>query len=159
MIDSNILSEEEVLRYGALFDGEHVHWGGLYGQQVCVWTEDGSEQPITGLIYEIRGKHLDYYGYYENGIPNGIQVDFYENGKAKRSKNMSNGILHGSVTCWDTRGRIRFVAEFQYGSVVSFTEWNDNGDLICEQQELISEGKGNLGRHEAIGRWVRGKAL
>jgi hypothetical protein len=34
----NILTKEEVLSQGIEFDGEDVHWGGEYGQQVCKWT-------------------------------------------------------------------------------------------------------------------------
>ena len=98
-----VLEKEDVINSGIYFDGDDVHWGGEYGQQVCQWAEDGSEIPISGLIYETRNERLVYYCQYENGIPNGHHVIFNENGKVKKIANMYKGVLHGKVTVWRER--------------------------------------------------------
>jgi hypothetical protein len=147
-----LLSQDDVLESGILFDGDDVHWGGDYGQQVCQWAKDGLEEPVTGLVYEIRNGGLDYYCHYENGIPNGPYVKFFEDGKVKRYANMNKGVLHGSVISWNLYGQISFRADYQFGVIVSCLEWDDDGKLIREQLEPDEEGKRKIERHEILER-------
>ena len=152
MANQQIISKEEVISSGLLFDGDDVHWGGEYRQQVCQWTGDGLEEPVNGLIYEIHNGNLDYYCFYENGIPNGPCVTFYDNGKMKKYADMSKGVLHGKVISWNAHEQISLSVDYKYGVVVSCSEWDDEGNLIREQLEPDAEGKRRLEQHEIIER-------
>ena len=152
--DQQILSKEEVISTGLLFDGDDVHWGGEYGQHVCTWTGDGSEEPVNGLLYEFcnSNDNLYYYQFYKDGIRNGPCVTFYDNGKIKRYADMYKGILHGKVISWNEHEQISLSAVYKYGYVVSCTEWDDEGNLIREQFEPDAFGKRMIEQSEAFER-------
>ena len=150
MENQYIMSTEDVLSSGVLFDGDEIHWGGEYGQQVCRYTKNGLEEPVTGLLYEVRNGNIDYYCFYKNGVPNGPNVVFYENGKVKKYSEMVKGVLHGKVIHWNAYDRVCFAANYRFGIVISFSEWDDEGVLINEQLEPTAENKRRLEQHEAI---------
>ena len=150
MADQHILSKEEVISSGLLFDGDDVHWGGEYMQQVCKWAEDGSEEPIDGLLYEFfnNSGNLYCYEFFENGYRNGPNVTFYDNGKIKRYAVMYKGALHGEVVSWNEHEQISISAVYKYGFVVSCSEWDEEGNLIREQLEPDAFGKRMIEQYE-----------
>ena len=127
MSNLHILSKEEVISSGLLFDGDDVHWGGEYGQQVCRWTEDGSEEPVNGLLYEFHNSNDNLYCYlfFKNGYRNGPNVTFYDNGKIKRYADIYKSVLHGKVVSWNEHEQISISAVYKYGFVVSCSEWDN----------------------------------
>lgn len=90
MKEHRIMVKKDVLEKGLLFDGDIICYGGEYGQQVCQILNNGTEEPVTGLIYELySNSNINYYCYYIDGISSGQYVSFYENGKLKSVTSIS----------------------------------------------------------------------
>ena len=46
MENQYIMQTEDVLNSGILFDGDEIHWGGEYGQQVCRHAKNGYQDVV-----------------------------------------------------------------------------------------------------------------
>ncbi|WFR59092.1 hypothetical protein QA584_08400 [Anaerocolumna sp. AGMB13025] len=144
-----ILTQKEVMETGLYFDGDIVYYGGEYGQQVCRISEDGVEEPVTGVVYELyKNRKLNYYCYYIRGISNGQYVCFYENGNVKSISYMYKGTKHGkSFQCYDD-GKKKYEGSYKYGYCESFMEWDDRGILVKEQTEPTEFDKKMIKKYE-----------
>jgi antitoxin component YwqK of YwqJK toxin-antitoxin module len=132
----NLLTKDEVIKTGFCFDGDTVCYGGEYGQQVCKKSAYEREEPITGIVYELYdNQNLNYYCHYIDGIPNGENVTFYESGKLKSASQMYKGVKHGKTIEWYEDGAEKSITNSKYGFVVSFTKWNDEGEVSEKQVE------------------------
>lgn len=150
MNNINILSQDEVLRRGIEFI-EDVCYSGEYGQQVYNLPMEEGGNPITGLVYEkySNGK-INYYSYYENGIPNGEYVDFYESGQPKRHCIMNKGQILGENIVWYENGTIKLQEECKYGIVIFSKEFDEEGRVVSEKTEPNSFEKGLLEKYEKL---------
>ncbi|WP_018750273.1 toxin-antitoxin system YwqK family antitoxin [Paenibacillus sanguinis] len=136
MEQKNLLTQKEVMEIGLHFDGDHVYYGGEYGQQVCRISEDGVEEPVTGVVYELyKNLKLNYYCSYTQGISNGPYVCFYESGNVKSISHMHKGTKQGKSFQYDDHGKKKSESVYKYGFCESFMEWDDKGNLVKEQTE------------------------
>jgi antitoxin component YwqK of YwqJK toxin-antitoxin module len=144
MEDFRTVSQEEVLKTGYNFDGERVVYDGEYGQQVCEMC-DIRAVPITGLVYELYDNgNIQYYNMYIEGIKNGDDVSFYESGNIKSFGSMYKSTRHGKTICWYENGQIKSEANYKYGFIVDQKEWDENGNLVEDRQDILTDFKRRL---------------
>lgn len=149
MKEHRIMVKKDVLEKGLLFDGDIICYGGEYGQQVCQILNNGTEEPVTGLIYELySNSNINYYCYYIDGISSGQYVSFYENGKLKSVTSMYRGTRHGDFTEWYKEGNKKVEGIYKYGFCEKITEWNLEGTLIKEQPEPSEFDKVMIEKYE-----------
>ncbi|MFF2484297.1 toxin-antitoxin system YwqK family antitoxin [Paenibacillus sp. NPDC058071] len=130
MNELNILTASEVMELGIEFI-EDVCYSGEYGQQVFNKPMEEGGTAITGLLYEKRANGaLAYYSFYENGIPHGVTVWFYQSGKVREHTNMERGTTTGRSISWFESGKVKSVTEKKYGFKVYGREWDENGNSI-----------------------------
>lgn len=131
-----VLMQNEVIEKGMCFDGNIICHGGEFGQQVCRILSNGTEESVTGLVYELySNSNLNYYCYYVDGISNGQYVCFYENGNLKSVTNMYKGARHGAFTEWYEDETLKTKGSYKYGFCEKLVEWNCEGVTIKEQLE------------------------
>jgi hypothetical protein len=53
------------------------------------------------------------------GVPDGIEVEFHENGRLKRFQDFDQGVRHGLDVTWDTDGRLLSRMAFQDGQRIN----------------------------------------
>lgn len=149
MEQEKVLTKEEVMEIGHCFDGDIVFYGGEYGQQVCRISEEGVEEPVTGVIFELyKSQKLNYYCYYDCGISNGQYVCFYENGNIKNISYMHKGTMHGKSLQYYEDGKKKSESSYKYGFCESFIEWDDKGILVKEQTEPTEFDKKMIEKYE-----------
>lgn len=135
------LSLDEVIDKGIEFAGD-VCYSGKYGQQVYTNELEKGGVPINGIIYErYPSGSLNYYCFYNNGIPNGQRVRFYESGKIKSYCIMDTGTIDGEHTEWYENGTIKLKEFCKYGLVLRLQEFDENGNIIKEKKELSIDEK------------------
>lgn len=136
-----ILSYKEVINSGIEFTGD-VCFSGEYGQQVYTSEMEDGGIPVNGILYELypNGK-LNYYAFYENGIPNGERVNFYDSGELKSYCIMEEGTIRGEHTEWYQNGTIKLQENCRYGFILNRKEFDDNGNIVYEKEVLTESEK------------------
>ncbi|MEH7110365.1 toxin-antitoxin system YwqK family antitoxin [Bacillus sp. JJ1764] len=133
--DLNIMTKEEVVNLGIEFTDD-ICYSGQYGDQVFDKPMEEGGAAITGILYEKNPNDtLAYYSFYENGIPHGVTVEFYQNGKVREHKYMEKGTITGRSISWFDSGKIKSVIDYKYGFRLHSREWDENGNLIKVKQE------------------------
>lgn len=136
-----LLSFEYIVKEGVEFSGD-VCFSGEYGQQVYTAEMEDGGIPVNGILYERypNGK-LRYYAYYENGIPNGEQVDFYSTGEVKSYCVMDTGTIKGEHIEWYQNGKVKLKENSRYGFIFDKKEYDIDGNLLFEKKELLKSEK------------------
>lgn len=151
MNEIQILTEDEVFNKGIEFDGDIVCFSGIYGQQVYNRPMEEGGEPVNGLVYEkYKNGHIAYYSYYENGISNGEFVEFYESTKIKKFRIMKKGTVCGESIEWFESGSVKSREYCKYGIVVSYEEWDENGNLVDKKTEPSDSHKKLLAKYEEM---------
>lgn len=110
--------------------------------------EDGG-LAVTGIVYE-KHSNINYYCYYENGIKNGVYVDFYDSKKIKKFRIMQKGQIYGESIEW-FESRIIKVREYcKYGIVTYSEKWDEKGVLVDKKVELNDFEKNLILKYESI---------
>ena len=149
MSNINIMTMDEVINQGIEFTDE-ICYSGQYGEQVFDKAMEDGGVPITGLLYEKnRGNSLAYYSFYENGIPHGVTVEFYESGKVREYKNMDKGTISGRCVTWFENGKIKSLAYYKYGFKIFSEEWNEEGNLIKVKKEPTDFEKEMIAKYDS----------
>lgn len=118
------LSRDYVIKHGKEF-GEDLWWDRCCGYFICDFSDDKEDDEedvyYTGLSYEVYGNgNLAYYEFYENGVKEGVQVDFYFSGVLK-----SYAVWHKGKTL-----------EVSYGWYENgMIEWYNNGKQLIRFDE------------------------
>ena len=89
---------------------------------------------FSGLLYETWGDlNLAYYTHYEDGLRDGVEVEFYDSGKVKNYCVWKKNRLVGKYYGWYENGKIRV-----------FTDWaQDKFTEFDEQGKITKQGKAN----------------
>ena len=126
------LSLEYVIEHGKEF-GEDLWWDRWHGYFICDFSDDKEDDEedvyYTGLSYARYGNgNLAYYEFYENGVQEGIEVNFYFSGELKSYAVWHNGKTLEVSYGWYENGMIK---------------WYNNGkQLICfNEKGHITERK------------------
>lgn len=106
------LSLDYVIEHGKEF-GENLWWDRCYGYFICDLSEDKEDYDedvyYTGLSYEVYGNgKLAYYEYYENGVQEGEEVEFYFSGELKSYAVWHNGKTLEISYGWFENGMIKW---------------------------------------------------
>jgi len=137
----NYLSITEVMSRGTEFTGD-VCYSGDYGQQVYTKEDFDGGIPVGGILYErYDNGNLCYYCFYQDGIPHGQRVRFYETGKVKSCCVMDKGTIDGEHIEWYENGNVKLKEYCKYGLVLKLQEFDDKGNVIKEKKELSEREK------------------
>ncbi len=131
-----ILSAEDVLRNGIEFDGDVCYSGENY-DQVCTNEVSEGGVPINGILYErYKNGNLCYYSFYQDGIPHGPCVHFYESGKIQSYCVMDTATVEGEMVELYENGNVKLREYSQYGYTLRMQKFDVAGNLIDEKKEL-----------------------
>lgn len=150
MLKLKVKTKEEILKEGIEFAG-NVCFSGEYGQQVYDKEMEDGGHPITGLIYEKdNNENILYYAFYEDGVKNGDYVSFYESGEIKQMSIMKAGSKWGQSVVLYQNGRIKHIEECKYGIVVTYKDYDAEGQLIGEKKEPNHNEKELLDKFQSV---------
>ena len=120
-----ILTWDEVIENGREWD-DTIGWDG-YGYRICDLS-GGMEVPFTGLLYELFDDgSLSWYGYYEDGLVTGVDVDFYPSGEIRRYGRYASKKEKGLYYKWYEDGMIKWIPAHREGYL--YIEIARNGKL------------------------------
>ena len=109
-----ILSWDYVVENGKMF-GESLWWDRSDGYYICDFSGD-EEVYFTGLAYDIyKNGNIQFYRYYENGLEEGIETEFYPSGILKSYAVIYNENRIALAYEWDENGMIRLYIDGQQG--------------------------------------------
>ncbi|SDZ34493.1 toxin-antitoxin system YwqK family antitoxin [Thermoactinomyces sp. DSM 45892] len=148
--DLNILTQSEVIKIGTEFEGE-VCFSGEFGQQVFTKPMEEGGSVFSGLLYEkYPNGSLAYYSFYDNGIPHGITVEFYQDKTVSSYRDMDKGTINGREFVWFENGLIKSIADCKFSFYIHFREWDRNGNLINLKQEPNEFEKTMIHKYELV---------
>jgi antitoxin component YwqK of YwqJK toxin-antitoxin module len=107
-------------------------------------------KPYNGIAYNMRlDDTLEYEHEYIEGYREGIQKEFYPNGKISSIYHRKWSRFHGEETEWYLNGNIKLKADWQLGHKLYSEEWNEEGLLISvydikehpEKSEILENDK------------------
>jgi antitoxin component YwqK of YwqJK toxin-antitoxin module len=102
-----VLSKDYVIEHGREWT-EDI-WYDSYGYRICDLSGE-EEVPITGLLYELFDDgSLSWYGYYEDGLKTGVDVDFYQSGEIRRYRRQQSQNENGVYYKWYEDGMIKWI--------------------------------------------------
>lgn len=127
----NLLSYEYVIENGTYFDGDIICWSGKYGDQVYNNPMKKNGTPFNGLLYEqYENGQIAYYSFYENGIGQGISIQFYLSGAIKSYCIKNRGVIVGKYYEWYENGDIKKETDhYKNDHHYKFTEYDENGNV------------------------------
>lgn len=150
MIQNKVLTVNEILEKGIEFSGD-VCFSGEYGQQIFDAPLEAGGKPINGIIYETyKNGNIKYYQYYKNGFADGDYVLFYESGEIKELCVMKNGSKWGGDESYFENGNKKRVEQCKFGIILSFKEFDVDGNLIGIKEEPNSIEKKILTKFQKI---------
>lgn len=135
-ITHKILTKEEVISQGVEIDG-HIDLGGEDFQQHVICDEQGNETIFSGLAYDLFGdSNTDLYIYFfvENGIQHGPLVTFYENGNLEYVGNFYRGAAEGLQVEYFEDGKIKSKTVAKVGRIMTYVEYNETSQVIEEKK-------------------------
>lgn len=154
MLKLNIKTKAEILKEGIEFSGD-VCFSGEYGQQVYDKEMEDGGHPITGVVYERdKAGNILYYAFYDNGVQNGDYVSFYESGEIKEMYVMRNGAKWGESVLLYENGEPKHIEECQYGIVLSYKDFDMEGQLVKEKKEPSEYEKKLLNKFQKVYREI-----
>ena len=137
----NFLEQKIVEENGIEFAGD-VCYSGEYGEQVYTKEKKEGGIPVNGLVYEkYKNGNISYYCYYTNGVENGEKVCFYESGNVESYCMMKDGKISGKLTTLFDNGLIKRIEYIKYGIKLYLCEYDRQGNIIKEQEEIKEENK------------------
>lgn len=127
----------------------------------------GETTPFTGVFTSRYIGHLLYFEEYKNGLLDGAQVWFGDDGNIGMRKYFVSGKQVGNQITYYPNGNIRSIFPFKDGKVEGTIEWYNRNGLLFDTSEIIdgtgryivywNNGKikeiGNLTKHKKTGTW------
>ena len=102
-----VLSKDYVIEHGREWT-EDI-WYDSDGYRICDLSGE-DEVPITGLLYELFDDgSLSWYGYYEDGLETGVDVDFYQSGEIRRYRRQQSQNEKWVYYKWYEDGMIKWI--------------------------------------------------
>ncbi len=117
-------------------------------QNVELWNYFYKEKPFNGIVYYLKNQDeifmlppkneriIDFQIELKNGIKDGKETGFYNNGKIQYTLYWEKGVRHGTETGFYKNGNIEYEKTFIYGNpilnsteVFEHLDKNDNNDL------------------------------
>lgn len=123
---------------------------------------NGEDIPFTGVFTSRYIGHLLYFEEYKNGLLDGAQVWFGDDGSIGMRKYFTLGKQTGEQITYYPNGNIRSIFPFKDGKIEGTIEWYNKEGLIFDTSEIIN-GTGryiiywNNGKIKEIGNFVKHK--
>jgi hypothetical protein len=96
------------------------------------------ERKCNGILIE-KGEFV-------NGLKNGAWITYSRKGKLIRKINYDNGLLHGNVEMFDTKGQPKLIGQFEKGNKIGkWIYYTDKARILCE---------GNFDNNKPIETWT-----
>ena len=90
-----------------------------------------SGKPFNGIACNMRPDGtLEYENEYSDGYREGVQKEFYPDGKVSSIYHRKWSRFHGEETEWYKNGNIKSKADWQFGHKLQSQEWSEGGLLI-----------------------------
>lgn len=110
--------------------------------------------PFTGIAYEespsLGLSEIEY----RDGVQEGVARDWWPSGVLKGESEHVRNTLHGASRGYDDSGRLRVVANYEYGVLVRKESFGSDGSLIgVEQLDPDSGAATLLSRYRALYEW------
>lgn len=85
--------------------------------------------PFTGVAFELATTgELVCEVQYVRGVREGVAREYFPSGKLESQDTYRNGSKHGESWRWDTSGRKRMRAVYEYSILVESEEWDAGGN-------------------------------
>jgi antitoxin component YwqK of YwqJK toxin-antitoxin module len=95
--------------------------------QVEVFYHDSKK--YNGIIFEYFNDRIASEFEIKNGIKNGIEKIYFENGNIESISEYKNGLLHGLTKNYYETGELQEDSFFEFGICVSHKIYNKNGTI------------------------------
>ena len=139
---------KEVLEKGNEFV-EPMCYSGDYMEQVYTKEMEDGGIPYSGILYEkYPSGNIKYYCEYENGVPNGEFIRFYDDGSVLSIENMDKGTVSGIHKEYYPNGNLKLEENCQYGIILNSKKYGENGEVLDIKAEPTSTEKILLRRFE-----------
>lgn len=108
---------------------------------VGAWYYKLDGKPYTGYAYALfpQSGTVSYEYNLVNGYQEGVQKQWYPNGRLKTEHGMQNNIYHGLAKSWYESGVLRFEAEYEKGNEIWSKSYNEKGELIKQYPSTESK--------------------
>lgn len=134
-MESKILNKEFVIENGLECEKLYCDCN-KYGDREFEINKEDKELMFSGISYTLyENGNLDFYCNYKDGFKEGEYVEFYKDGQLMKRQIMKHGKTNGKREEWYPSGLIKRISEYRYGICLSYTEWDENGNIIDEKKE------------------------
>lgn len=87
--------------------------------------------PFTGTgVFKFPDGRISIESEYVDGLLNGIERRWYQNGVLKMETHLVDNITNGECTEWYKNGELKTFGLYEQGTALSYKEWNEAGELI-----------------------------
>ena len=108
---------------------------GRIDQSVTVYYQNG--EPYTGIVYEMHQGRIDLEYEVVNGVKQGIETEFYPDGKIQSVSRYARNVLDGPLINYYENGAVEEKAMFEKGVCIRSTSYDKEGQVI--EENTISE--------------------
>ena len=109
---------------------------GRTDQIVTVYYQD--DKPYTGVVYEMRQGRIDLEYEVVNGVKQGVETEFYPDGKIQSVSQYAGNLLDGPLINYYENGVVEEKARFEQGVCIRSTSYDEAGRIT--EEYTISEG-------------------
>ena len=117
---------------------------------IVFYDKNGNETPFTGIVYDFYrdSNVIVVYMFVKDGVRNGQYVEFYPNSKVKRILEMRDNVTFGECFEFYETGEIMRIEERIAGFLMTFRQYDKDGNIIKEKNELSDFDKRILAKFE-----------
>jgi antitoxin component YwqK of YwqJK toxin-antitoxin module len=108
---------------------------GRIDQNVTVYYQNN--KPYTGVVYEMFQGRIDLEYEVVNGVKQGIETEFYPNGRIQSVSQYAGNLLDGPLISYYENGAVEEKAMFEKGVCIRSTSYDENGQVT--EEYTISE--------------------
>ena len=146
-----ILSREDIFKMGISFDNLEFSSDGYDDcAYIIFYDKNGNETPFTGIAYDFYrdSNVIVVYMFVKDGVRNGQYVEFYPNSKVKRILEMRDNVTFGECFEFYETGEVMRIEKRIAGFLMTFRQYDKDGNIIKEKNELSDFDKRILAKFE-----------
>lgn len=92
-------------------------------------------KPFTGIGYQkYPNGQLELEVNYREGLPDGLQREWFANGQLKRKSHAIRGLGTSKMTTWYENGQVQSIALYDVGVKIEYKEWSEDGELLKDEK-------------------------
>ena len=146
-----ILSREDIFKMGISFDNLEFSSDGYDDcAYIVFYDKNGNETPFTGIAYDFYrdSNVIVVYMFVKDGIRNGQYVEFYPNSNVKKILEMRDNVTFGECFEFYETGEVMRIEKRVAGFLITFRQYDKDGNIIKEKNELSDFDKKILAKFE-----------